>query len=302
METRETDVTTPDGVMGAYEIIPDGEGPRPAIVFLMDGLGYRAALKTMAERLASHGGHARSTSRAWPSGETSGMRPASRAHDALGLVARERSAVEEARRLDTLALEGHRAAGDSWGMAGALSNLGVVAEDRHHRREPSAEERRGRRVSTRFADAHRSDQEAGVQGGGRIQRAPRARSRRHDDRAGRGACVEPDQGPVSIAVSHRLGQESRLGERARKAPREATRRESQGREDAVRAGRRGPRDPARRREGSRAGGSPAPDPQGATRVPRTGSDPRGAADPDRGVTGAVPDQATVLVPLRPGGS
>jgi carboxymethylenebutenolidase len=57
MQTREIDIATPDGAMSAYEVIPDGEGRRPAIVFLMDGLGYRAALKTMAERLASHGYH-----------------------------------------------------------------------------------------------------------------------------------------------------------------------------------------------------------------------------------------------------
>lgn len=55
--TREIDVATPDGAMSVYEVVPDGEGPRPAIVFLMDGLGYRGALKTMAERLASHGYH-----------------------------------------------------------------------------------------------------------------------------------------------------------------------------------------------------------------------------------------------------
>ena len=42
MQTREMDVATPDGTMSAYEIVPDGEGRRPAIVFLMDGLGYRA--------------------------------------------------------------------------------------------------------------------------------------------------------------------------------------------------------------------------------------------------------------------
>jgi carboxymethylenebutenolidase len=57
MQTHEIDVATPEGAMSAYEVIPDGEGRRPAIVFLMDGLGYRAALKTMAERLASHGYH-----------------------------------------------------------------------------------------------------------------------------------------------------------------------------------------------------------------------------------------------------
>jgi carboxymethylenebutenolidase len=57
MQTREIDLATPDGTMSVYEIAAEGEGQHPAIVFLMDGLGYRAALKTMAERLASHGYH-----------------------------------------------------------------------------------------------------------------------------------------------------------------------------------------------------------------------------------------------------
>jgi carboxymethylenebutenolidase len=57
MQAREIEITTPDGVMSAYELTPDGDGRRPAIIFLMDGLGYRAELKTMAERLASHGYH-----------------------------------------------------------------------------------------------------------------------------------------------------------------------------------------------------------------------------------------------------
>jgi carboxymethylenebutenolidase len=57
MQAREIEIATPDGAMSAYDVLPDGEGRRPAIIFLMDGLGYRAALKTMAERLASHGYH-----------------------------------------------------------------------------------------------------------------------------------------------------------------------------------------------------------------------------------------------------
>jgi carboxymethylenebutenolidase len=57
MQAREIDIATPDGAMSTYEVIPDGEGRRPAIIFLMDGLGYRADLTTMADRLASHGYH-----------------------------------------------------------------------------------------------------------------------------------------------------------------------------------------------------------------------------------------------------
>lgn len=57
MQTREIEIASPDGGMSTYEVIPDGEGKHPAIVFLMDGVGYRPALKAMAERLASHGYH-----------------------------------------------------------------------------------------------------------------------------------------------------------------------------------------------------------------------------------------------------
>lgn len=32
MQTRESDVATPDGTMSVYEIIPDGEGRRPAML------------------------------------------------------------------------------------------------------------------------------------------------------------------------------------------------------------------------------------------------------------------------------
>jgi len=52
--TGEIDIATPDGAMSTYYIRPDVEG-LPAIIMLMDGLGYRAELKTMAQRLASHG-------------------------------------------------------------------------------------------------------------------------------------------------------------------------------------------------------------------------------------------------------
>jgi carboxymethylenebutenolidase len=43
MQTREIDVATADGTMSVYEVTPGAEGRRPAILFLMDGLGYRAA-------------------------------------------------------------------------------------------------------------------------------------------------------------------------------------------------------------------------------------------------------------------
>jgi carboxymethylenebutenolidase len=56
MHTSEIELPTPDGVMSAYEIVPDGTS-RTAVLFFMDGLGYRDALKSMAERLAAAGYH-----------------------------------------------------------------------------------------------------------------------------------------------------------------------------------------------------------------------------------------------------
>lgn len=57
MQRSEIEIRTADGAMTAYEVAPD-EGPRrAAVLFLMDGLGYRDALKVMADRFASAGYH-----------------------------------------------------------------------------------------------------------------------------------------------------------------------------------------------------------------------------------------------------
>jgi len=55
--TRGATITlaTPDGVADAYLARPVGEGPFPATLFFMDGIGLRPALRAMADRLASHG-------------------------------------------------------------------------------------------------------------------------------------------------------------------------------------------------------------------------------------------------------
>jgi carboxymethylenebutenolidase len=52
-----TDVTidTPDGACPAYSFTPDGQGPWPAVVMLMDAPAIRPILFEMAERLAGHG-------------------------------------------------------------------------------------------------------------------------------------------------------------------------------------------------------------------------------------------------------
>jgi carboxymethylenebutenolidase len=49
------DIATPDGVASAYVFRPRGEGPWPAVLFYMDGVGIRPALFEMAGRMADQG-------------------------------------------------------------------------------------------------------------------------------------------------------------------------------------------------------------------------------------------------------
>ncbi len=44
-----------DGTCGAYLARPTGAGPFPAVLFLMDGIGVRATLERMADRIADKG-------------------------------------------------------------------------------------------------------------------------------------------------------------------------------------------------------------------------------------------------------
>ncbi len=55
MIERETDVTTPDGVMKTFIYHPTHDGPHPVVLYLMDAPSIRPALQDMAVRLASAG-------------------------------------------------------------------------------------------------------------------------------------------------------------------------------------------------------------------------------------------------------
>lgn len=46
------DVTTADGVADAYLTKPDGSGPHPGVLLIMDAFGLRGQIKQMAERIA----------------------------------------------------------------------------------------------------------------------------------------------------------------------------------------------------------------------------------------------------------
>src|SRR5689334_18747973 len=51
----DVEVRTPDGVAPAYVARPATGVPAPPVLLYMDAFGLRGAMKTMADRLASHG-------------------------------------------------------------------------------------------------------------------------------------------------------------------------------------------------------------------------------------------------------
>ena len=58
MQEQKIEVATPDGRMPTFIAHPDGEGPFPGVLVLMDGLGFREALCDVARRLAATGVYA----------------------------------------------------------------------------------------------------------------------------------------------------------------------------------------------------------------------------------------------------
>jgi carboxymethylenebutenolidase len=52
---RQIEVETADGTMTTFIYHPDGDGPHPVVLYLMDAPSIRPALKDMARRLAGHG-------------------------------------------------------------------------------------------------------------------------------------------------------------------------------------------------------------------------------------------------------
>jgi carboxymethylenebutenolidase len=55
MPTTTLELSTADGPMRTAIVRPDGDGPWPAVLFCMDGIGVRPTLLEMAARLAGHG-------------------------------------------------------------------------------------------------------------------------------------------------------------------------------------------------------------------------------------------------------
>ena len=55
MIEREIAVTTPEGELPTFVFHPEGDGPHPVVLYLMDAPGIRPALRDMASRLATAG-------------------------------------------------------------------------------------------------------------------------------------------------------------------------------------------------------------------------------------------------------
>jgi carboxymethylenebutenolidase len=55
MTVTTIDLTTDDGVADCYLAKPEGAGPFPGVLFIMDVFGLRAQIKTMVERIVDHG-------------------------------------------------------------------------------------------------------------------------------------------------------------------------------------------------------------------------------------------------------
>lgn len=55
MSVTETAIRTRDGVCRSFVFRPGGQGPWPAVLMYMDGIGIRPAMLEVGERLATHG-------------------------------------------------------------------------------------------------------------------------------------------------------------------------------------------------------------------------------------------------------
>ena len=55
MQEQELDIQTKDGAMNTFITRPDGDGPYPVVIFLMDAPGKREELHDMARRIATVG-------------------------------------------------------------------------------------------------------------------------------------------------------------------------------------------------------------------------------------------------------
>jgi carboxymethylenebutenolidase len=55
MNSSTIDVATPDGVADSYLTRPDGDGPHPGVLFMIDAIGLRPRIQEMADRIAAEG-------------------------------------------------------------------------------------------------------------------------------------------------------------------------------------------------------------------------------------------------------
>src|ERR1700761_1856301 len=55
MHSETIDVQTPDGTADCYLTRPDGDGPHPGVLLMIDAIGLRPRIEEMADRIAGQG-------------------------------------------------------------------------------------------------------------------------------------------------------------------------------------------------------------------------------------------------------
>jgi carboxymethylenebutenolidase len=132
---QDVDIKTADGVMDAKLVHPEGNGPWPAVILLMDAFGIRPVFEAMARRLSAEGyvvllpnvfyrdGHASKLDLMHGSFEDEAFRK--RVYGLIGGMTAERQKVDAAAELDFLArhpkVKGPKVGVAGYCMSGAMA-------------------------------------------------------------------------------------------------------------------------------------------------------------------------------------
>lgn len=132
---QDVDIKTPDGTMDAKLVHPEGNGPWPAVILLMDAFGIRPVFEEMARRLSAEGyvvllpnlfyrdGHASKLDLMHGSFEDEVFRK--RIYGLIGSLTPERQKLDAAAELDFLARH-PKVKGPKVGVAGYCMSGGIA--------------------------------------------------------------------------------------------------------------------------------------------------------------------------------
>src|ERR1700761_1768222 len=151
------EIGTAEGTVPTHFFMPDGQKPKSAILFYMDGLGIRQALLDMAARMASHGYAVLLPNlyyRAGPAGQTDLMQDRDRMMQLVMSVTNAGTMNDTKHFLSFLdsqpGLAGTKVACDGYCMGGALS---LTAAGTYADRVTAAASLHGARLATDAPDS-----------------------------------------------------------------------------------------------------------------------------------------------------